>query len=604
MRRIHELPFGAELKADGVRFRLWAPRANTVSLQLGAGNQIAMDPEPGGWFSLTTVSAGPGARYRYLVDGRAFPDPASRHQPAGVHGPSEVVDPTAYDWTDLGWRGRPWEETVLYELHLGTFSDTGDFAGAIQHLDHIAELGATAVELMPIAEFPGRRNWGYDGVFLYAAASTYGRPDDLRRLVEACHARGLAIFLDVVYNHFGPEGNYLPAIAPDFFTDRHQTPWGAAIDFSGLHNRPVRDFYINNALYWLEEFHFDGLRFDAVHAIFDESEPDIISEIGQTVRRRITDREIHLVLENDRNQARYLRRTDGRGAGYDAQWNDDLHHILHVLVTGDSSGYYADYAAAPAKHLGRVLAEGLAYQGEPSPFRGGRPRGEPSGELPATAFVGFLQNHDQVGNHPFGTRIAARAEDAALHAGITIVLLSPQIPLLFMGEEWASIRPFAFFCDFEPGLRDSVREGRRREFAHFPEFHDETARERIPDPTTLSTFEKSRLDWAEPRKEAHSLWLARYHRLLEIRAGEIVPRLTGIPAFAGSYQILGPKAVNVEWRLGDGSRLLLLANFSDEPVPVPGNLALGRVVYSSAEPGALRSATFFLVEPTRNEVGS
>jgi 1,4-alpha-glucan branching enzyme len=251
-----------------------------------------------------------------------------------------------------------------------------------------------------------------------------------------------------------------------------------------------------------------------------------------------------------------------------------------------------------------VLAEGLAYQGEPSPFRGGRPRGEPSGELPATAFVGFLQNHDQVGNHPLGTRIAARAEDGALHAGITIVLLSPQIPLLFMGEEWASIRPFAFFCDFEPGLRDSVREGRRREFAHFPEFQDETARARIPDPTTLSTFEKSRLDWAEPRKEAHSLWLARHRRLLEIRAREIVPRLTGMPAFAGGYQILGPKAVNVEWRLGDGSRLLLLANFSDEPVPVPWNLALGRMVYSSAEPGALRSATFFLVEPTRYEVGS
>jgi maltooligosyltrehalose trehalohydrolase len=603
MRRIHELPFGAELTADGVRFRLWAPRANTVSLQLGAGGQIPMDPEPGGWFSLTTV-AGPGARYRYLVDGRAFPDPASRRQPEGVHGPSEVVDPASYDWTDLGWRGRPWEETVLYELHLGTFSNTGDFVGAIRHLDHIAELGATAVELMPIAEFPGRRDWGYDGVFLYAPASTYGRPDDLKHLVEACHSRGLAIFLDVVYNHFGPEGNYLPAIAPDFFTGRHQTPWGAAIDFSGPHNRPVRDFFINNALYWLEEFHFDGLRFDAVHAIFDESEPDIISEIGQTIRRRITDREIHLVLENDRNQARYLQRTDGRGAGYDAQWNDDLHHVLHVLVTGDSSGYYADYAAEPAKHLGRVLAEGLAYQGEPSPFRGGKPRGEPSGELPATAFVSFLQNHDQVGNHPFGTRIAARAEDAALHAGITIVLLSPQIPLLFMGEEWASVRPFAFFCDFEPGLRDSVREGRRREFAHFPEFQDETARARIPDPTALSTFEKSRLDWAEPREEAHALWLARYRRLLEIRAREIVPRLTGIPAFAGSYQILGPKVVNVEWRLGDGSRLLLLANFSDEPVRVPWNLALGRMVYSSAEPGALRSATFFLVEPTRNEIGS
>jgi malto-oligosyltrehalose trehalohydrolase len=597
MRRSHELPFGAELTPDGrVRFRLWAPRANAVSVQLGAGSQISMDPEAEGCFALTAATAGPGARYRYIVDGQAFPDPASRYQPEGVHGASEVIDPAAYDWSDLGWRGRRWDEIVVYELHLGTFSNTGDFAGALRHLDHIARLGATAVELMPIAEFPGHRNWGYDGVFLYAPASTYGRPEALKRLVEACHSRGLAIFLDVVYNHFGPEGNYLTTIAPDFFTDRHQTPWGAAIDFSGPRSRAVRDFFIHNALYWLEEFHFDGLRLDAVHAIFDENEPDIVSEIGQTIRRRITGREVHLVLENDRNQARYLHRTGGRDAGYDAQWNDDLHHVLHVLVTGDSSGYYADYAAEPAKHLGRALAEGLAYQGEASAFRGGRPRGEPSGELPATAFVGFLQNHDQVGNHPFGTRIAARAEDAALHAAITIVLLSPQIPLLFMGEEWASLRPFAFFCDFEPRLQDAVREGRRREFAHFPEFRDETSRERIPDPTALSTFEKSRLDWGEPREEAHSLWLVRYRRLLEIRAIEIAPRLAGMPTFAGSYQVLGPTAVSVGWRLGDGARLLLLANFGGDPIPVPGNLAEGRVAYSSADPGAPLSATFFLVE--------
>jgi maltooligosyltrehalose trehalohydrolase len=600
MRRHRELPFGAEPKSGEVRFRLWAPRAETVSLQLGAAFPMAR--EPGGWFSLTTADAGPGSRYRYLIDGQALADPASRHQPEGVHGPSEVIDPATYDWSDVGWRGRPREELVLYELHLGTFSDTGDFAGAVQHLDHIVELGATAVELMPIAEFPGHRDWGYDGVFFFAPASQYGRPDELKRLVEACHAYGLAIFLDVVYNHFGPEGNYLPAVAPDFFTDRHQTPWGAAIDFSGPYSRPVRDFVINNALYWLEEFHFDGLRFDAVHAIFDDSEPDIISEIAQVIRRRISDREIHLVLENDRNQARYLRRVDGRVAGYDAQWNDDLHHILHVLVTGDTSGYYGDYAAEPAKHLGRALAEGFAYQGEPSPFRGGKPRGEPSGELPATAFVGFLQNHDQVGNHPFGTRIAARAEEAVLHAGVTIVLLSPQIPLLFMGEEWGSVQPFAFFCDFEPALRDSVREGRRREFAHFPEFQDEAAREQIPDPTALSTFVMSRLDWTEPGKELHSLWLARYRRMIAIRAHEIAPRLAGMPPFAGSYRALGPRAVSVEWRLGDASQLLLLANFSGEPIPVPGNCPVGRMVYSSAAAGAPLSASFYLIESEQNEV--
>jgi maltooligosyltrehalose trehalohydrolase len=598
MLRHHSLPFGAERTAEGVRFRLWAPRATAVSLQLEGPNAAAypMAKEPNGWFGLTTAKAGRGSLYRYLVDGQAFPDPASRFQPHGVHGPSEIIDPTAYNWSDLEWHGCVWEKIVLYELHLGTFSDRGDFAGAIEHLDHIVELGATAVELMPIAEFPGRRDWGYDGVQLYAPASQYGRPEALKALVEACHARGLAIFLDVVYNHFGPEGNYLPAIAPDFFTERHQTPWGAAIDFSGPHSRPVRDFFIHNALYWLEEFHFDGLRLDAVHAICDESEPDIISELGEVVTDRIADREIHLVLENDRNRTRYLQRKEGSLIRYNAQWNDDLHHALHVLITADNSGYFGDYADEPAKHLGRALAEGLAYQGEPSPFRGGKPRGEPSGQLPATAFVSFLQNHDQVGNHPFGTRIAARAADAALHAAVAVVLLSPQVPLLFMGEEWGSVRPFAFFCDFEPGLREAVREGRQREFAHFPDFADETARERIPDPTAFSTFEMSRLDWAEQRQEPHSRWLARFRRMLQVRATEITPRLRDIAPFAGSYQVLGPNAVSVEWRLIDGSRLMLLANFGEEAIQAPEVFSNRELVYSSAALGTPFSASFVLVE--------
>ena len=597
MRRHHELPFGAELASQGVRFRLWAPRANVVSLELDAA--LPMLREPGGWFSLTTAQAAPGSRYRYLVDGRPFPDPASRYQPEGVHGPSEVVDPVAYDWRDVGWRGRPWEEIVLYELHLGTFSGPGDFIGTVQHLDHIVELGATAVELMPVAEFPGRWDWGYDGAFLYAPTSQYGRPEALKQLVEECHARGLAIFLDVVYNHFGPEGNSLPAIAPDFFTERHHTPWGAAIDFRGPRSRPVRDFFINNALYWLEEFHLDGLRFDAVHAIFDESEPDILSDIADAIRSRITEREIHLVLENDRNQARYLQRMNGRAKQFNAQWNDDLHHALHVLITGDRSGYFTDYGDAPEQHLGRALAEGLAYQGEPSPFRGGRLRGEPSRNLPPAAFVGFLQNHDQVGNHPFGTRIAARADAAAIHAAVTIVLLSPQIPLLFMGEEWASERPFAFFCDFEPGLRDSVREGRRREFAHFADFQDEAAREQIPDPTASSTFAMSRLDWQESLREPHARWLARYRRLLEIRRTEIIPRLADIPPFSGTHRVVGAKAVSVEWELGDRSRLLLLANFANETVAVPWDAANTRMIYSSSAPGAPLSATVCLTQAKR-----
>ncbi len=599
MRRRHELPYGAELSPAGVSFRLWAPRAGAVSLQLeGARPRVLpMDREAEGWFALTTGLAGPGSRYRYLVDGMAFPDPASRRQPDGVHGPSEVEDPEAYEWTDLAWRGRAWEEIVLYELHLGTFSETGDFAGAAPHLDHLCRLGVTAVELMPIAEFPGARNWGYDGAFPYAPSSRYGSPQALKALVEACHHRGLAVLLDVVYNHFGPEGNYLPAIAPDFFTERHQTPWGAAIDFSGPRSRPVRDFFIHNALYWLEEFNFDGLRFDAVHAIFDETVPDIIDEIGAAVRQRIPDRPVHLVLENDRNQARRLTRRGGQIERFSAQWNDDLHHALHVLSTGETTGFYGDYASEPAAHLGRALAEGFAYQGEPSPFRDGQPRGEPSGELPATAFVAFLQNHDHIGNHPFGVRIAAQVSEPTLHAGMAIVLLSPQIPLLFMGEEWASQRPFAFFCDFEPALAELVREGRRREFAHFPGFRDAAARERIPDPTAAETFAMSRLDWSEAAQPGHAVWLDRVRALLAIRAREIVPRLAGIPPFAGRYHAPGPQTVTVEWQLADRIRLILAANFSDQPMPVPPAVNGARLLYSSAAPGSATSASFFLAAP-------
>ena len=597
MCRHHALPFGAELVPGGTRFRLWAPRANSVALQL-ADSVLPMAAGPEGWFSLTTDRAGHGARYRYVVDGKAYPDPASRRQPEGVHGASEVVDPGMYAWTASGWRGRSWEEIVLYELHLGAFSETGDFVGAINHLDHVRALGATAIELMPIAEFPGTRGWGYDGTYIYAPSSRYGRPEDLKRLVEACHARGLAVFLDVVYNHFGPEGNYLPAIAPDFFSDRHHTPWGNAINFSGPRSRPVRDFVIHNALYWIEEFAFDGLRLDAVHAIFDDSDPDILTELARTVRRRITDREIHLVLENDHNEARYLTR-NGKGAvSYTGQWNDDLHHALHVLITGEDIGFYGDYATQPAAHLGRALAEGFSYQGEASPFRGGRARGEPSAALPGLALIAFLQNHDLVGNQPFGTRLSVRAAKPALHAGIAIVLLSPQIPLLFMGEEWASAEPFLFFCDFEPRLADAVREGRRREFSQYPEFRSAAAGDRIPDPTVASTFERSKLDWAESTHPAHAVWLARYRRLLAIRSREIVPRLIGMAESAGRYRVVGAKSVAVEWRMGDGSTLGLIANFGSETVHAPEINGGGRILFSSGEtPGTPQSAAFVLKPP-------
>jgi malto-oligosyltrehalose trehalohydrolase len=593
MRRHHELPFGAELVDDGVHFRLWAPRASTVVLRLEGAGEWPMERAEGGWFSLTTDEARAGTRYRYLIDGQAVADPASRHQPEDVHGPSEVIDARAYEWRDNAWRGRPWEEIVLYELHTGSFSESGDFAGIAGHLDHLQELGVTAIELMPIADFPGRRNWGYDGVLLFAPDARYGRPEDLKRLVDAAHARGIAVFLDVVHNHFGPEGNYLHLYAPDFFTERHHTPWGAAINFA----RPeVRRFYVENSLYWLEEFHIDGLRFDAVHAILDDSPQHILVEIAETVRRHFPrERRLHLVLENDNNEAHFLA-----PHLFTAQWNDDLHHALRVLTTGERDGYYADYADHPSQRLGRALAEGYAYQGEHSAYRDAK-RGEPSVQLPATTFVGFIQNHDQVGNNAFGARLATLAEAEAIRVAATIYLLSPEIPLLFMGEEWGATQPFPFFADFEPELAEKVREGRRREFAKFPAFRDEKARARIPDPCAVATFKSAVLDWGAAGRGVHSEWLAWYRNLLALRRREIVPRLRGMRGRSGTFQPLGERALRSDWRLGDGARLTLLANFGDviELTEKP----LGRLLYGTAGLDGTtlprRSALYFISEAAR-----
>jgi len=561
------MPFGAEVQeGGGVRFRLWAPQAECVHLQLepfeGEKRLLPMEKSGHGWYHLRTDEACPGTLYRYQVNEELFvPDPASRYQPEDIHGPSEVVSAEGFPWDDGDWKGRPWEEAILYEMHVGTFTSEGTFAAAAARLDCLVDLGITAVELMPVADFPGGRNWGYDGALLFAADSSYGRPEDLKRFVRTAHHQGLMVFLDVVYNHFGPEGNYLHIYAESFFTNKHQTPWGAAINFDGPDSRTVRDFFIHNALYWLEEYHVDGLRIDAVHAIHDDSRPHILQELAQEVRETLgRERHIHLVLENDNNAARFLKRDSaGTPIFYSAQWNDDIHHTLHCLLTKETGGYYADYKDRSVFFLGRCLAEGFAYQGESSKYRSGGRRGESSKDLPPTAFVSFIQNHDQVGNRAFGDRITHLAEERALRVAVAIVLLAPSPPLLFMGQEFNCLEPFLFFCDFGPDLARSVTEGRRREFARFPEFKDPATRGNIPDPNHVSTFQRSKLNWDSLSKSAHKTWLAYHRDLLALRRRHIVPRLRGLRGQQAAFRLLDEKLLEVAWVLGDGSGLTLVA---------------------------------------------
>jgi len=566
LKRMHSMPFGAEIADGTTRFRLWAPAARQVDLELTVGEtrrQSAMASLAGGWFEAEERNAPAGSRYGFRIDGgRSVPDPASRSNPDDVHAPSAVVDPLAFDWSDDRWTGRPWEEAVVYELHVGAFTDQGTFSSAAERLDYLAELGVTAIELMPLADFPGRRGWGYDGVLPFAPDASYGSVADLKRLIDAAHARELMMLLDVVYNHFGPDGNYLGLYAPQFFDPQHQTPWGAALNFDPAHSRTVREFFIHNALYWLEEYRFDGLRLDAVDRIVDDASPDIVNELAARVREGPgAQRRVHIVLENDRNEAHRLGRDVRRQPLHaTAQWNDDLHHAMHVVLTGETGGYYADYAHAPLAHVGRCLVEGFAYQGEASAYRGGTARGEPSLHLPPAAFVSFLQTHDQAGNRPLGERIGHLAEPRALRAALACVLLAPSPPMLFMGEEFGASTPFLFFCDFGPELAAAVTQGRRREFGRLPRFRDPATLDGIPDPNDPATFQRSRLDWREPLASPHDEWLAFYRQCLRLRRTHIVPRLAGMGP-SGTWAVEREEVLCASWTLGDGSILRLTANF-------------------------------------------
>jgi maltooligosyltrehalose trehalohydrolase len=583
MKNFHSMPFGATVLADdaGVLFQLWAPSVARIELAL-ADNAAAGGPQTAqrvmargadGWHRLSVSEARAGDRYRFVLpDGLRVPDPASRRNPDDVHEASEVVDPQAYQWNDGAWTGRPWTEAVIYELHVGAFTPEGTFAAAQRRLPELAALGITAIELLPVADFPGKRGWGYDGVLLFAPDAVYGTPDELKAFVDAAHALGLMVLMDVVYNHFGPEGNYLHAGTPEFFNPAHQTPWGAAINYDGTDSAMVRDFFVHNALYWGEEFHCDGLRMDAVHAIRDDSTIDIVTSICSALRDGPgRERHVHVVLENDANGSHYLERDPATQAPLiaTAQWNDDLHHAAHVVVTGETDGYYADYADDAVGNFGLALAEGFVFQGQASPFRNGETRGEPSAQLPLESFVSFLQTHDQVGNRAFGDRISSLADPVLLRAAYACLLLSPHTPMLFMGEEYGASTPFLYFCDFGPELAAAVSEGRRSEFGGFAAFADESKLAEIPDPNAESTFTASKLKWEERGEGMHAELLAHIRGLLTLRRTLLVPRLEG--QHAGGRHWRDGEALRVEWLVGGadgtpgGARLQLLAHFGKTP---------------------------------------
>ncbi|HLM52040.1 MAG TPA: malto-oligosyltrehalose trehalohydrolase [Pseudoxanthomonas sp.] len=563
----HRLPFGAQIEGTHTRFRVWAPSCRSLAVQLEGGSSTLLAAGADGFFE-GAVACGAGARYRYVVDdGSALADPASRAQDGGADGPSVIVDAAAYRWQHPQWRGRPWTEAVAYELHAGAF---GGFAGIRARLPELADLGVTAIQLMPIAQFPGTRNWGYDGVLPYAPAACYGSPDELKAMIDAAHGLSLMVMLDVVYNHFGPDGNVMPRLAAPFFRDDLETPWGSSIDF----RRPqVRDFFTHNALYWLMEYRFDGLRLDAVHAI---SERDWLLELARTVRATVEPgRHVHLVLENEHNDAGLLEQTEL--PGFDAQWNDDAHHVLHVLLTGEDDAYYADYSGDPNAGLARWLGEGFVYQGQACTYRDGEHRGQPSAHLPPTAFVNCLQNHDQVGNRALGDRLSTLADADALRVATAVLLLAPQIPMLFMGEEWNSKRPFLYFTDHRGDLADAVREGRRREFARFPAFQDPERRLAIPDPNALKTFEASIPDFDQASSAEGAAHRRFVQRLLRIRRERIVPRLEGARSLG--VEMLGDGAICARWRMGDGAQLSLWVNLGGNALDIPAPPALPEALF-------------------------
>lgn len=537
--------WGAEpLHGRRWRFSLWAPEAEAVSVVL-AGCPTALTCEPGGWWRVE-AAASPGEAYSFLLDGNAYPDPASRAQQGDVHGPSLLVDPGGFAWQSA-WSGLPWSEAIVYELHLGTFTEAGTFAAAEEELPRLRDAGITLVELMPVAQFDGRRGWGYDGVLPYAPHNAYGAPDDFRRFVDRAHALGMGVLLDVVYNHLGPSGNYLAAWCPAFFHAGRRSPWGQGIAYE---IPAVRDYFIENALYWLTEYRLDGLRLDAVHAIEDHSAVHFLDELGARVRAGEWDRPIHLVTEDERNLARYFV----PDAPFDATWNDDWHHAVHCLLTGEDEAYYAPFAVDPLADIETALRDGYVEQGQARPASG-HPRGEPSGALARTVFVNFLGNHDQVGNRARGERLHQLVADrSALRVVTALTLLAPSVPMLFMGDEFLTEAPFLFFADFTGDLAQAVRKGRAEEFAQFEAFGGE-----VPDPISPETFAASKI--GRPLHKEQLEHMRFIGELLTLRRAQIMPLLAANASPQVTVEREGA-AIDAVWDFGE-ARLALRARLGE-----------------------------------------
>jgi maltooligosyltrehalose trehalohydrolase len=518
-----------------------------------------------------------GARYRYRLDGRddqLFPDPASRSQPDGVHGPSEVIDPSVFRWTDDDWQAPAFRDVVFYELHVGTFTPEGSYRAVIDRLPYLVQLGVTAIELMPVADFPGNRNWGYDGVAIFAPARCYGSPDDLRALVDAAHRHRLAVFLDVVYNHLGPDGAYANAFSAYYFTDAHRSPWGRGVNLDGPHSGPVRRFFIENALHWVSEYHIDGLRLDATHALQDQSLPHFLTELTSTVRQR-AERPVMFVAEDHRNLARLLTPVTAGGYGLDGVWADDFHHQLRVRTAHDSQGYYSDFSGSTAD-LATTIRQGWFFTGQHSGYLG-ELRGTDPSSLSLRSMIICIQNHDQVGNRADGARLGQDIDAASYRAATTLLLLAPETPLLFMGEEWAAGSPFLFFTDHGEELGRRITEGRRNEFGAFAAFADAHTRGQIPDPQDPETFRRSRLDWLEPRREPHAAHLRLHQRLLALRRGS--PAVRDATRATVTVAALDDDTVAVGLACNEGDALIVVARLSSAgavclPLTGDGNVVL------------------------------